>query len=88
LAALRSQAFQWRSVKKFPQITRTLIENVETDMSVVEIASLGRSVGEHGRGALMTSTQLKGSPDTLDNGSQVLAPDDEANAAILSEFLD
>jgi hypothetical protein len=36
----------------------------------------------------MTSTQLKGSPDTLDNGSQVLAPDDEANAAILSEFLD
>lgn len=88
LAALRSQAFRWRSVEKFPQITRTLIENVETDMSVVEIASLGRSVGEHGRGALMTSTQLKGSPDTLDNGSQVLAPDDEANAAILSEFLD
>lgn len=88
LAALRSQAFKWRSVKKFPGITRTLIENVETDMSMTEVASLGRSVGEHGRGALMTSTQLRGTPDTLENDSKVLVPDDEANGAILMKFLD
>jgi LCP family protein required for cell wall assembly len=88
LAALRSQAFKWRSVKKFPEITRTLIENVETDMGATEVASLGRSVGEHGRGALMTATQLKGIPETLENGSKVLIPDDEANAAILMKFLD
>lgn len=88
LAALRSQAFKWRSVKKFPEITHTLVENIETDLSVVETASLGKTVGRHGRGALMTSTQLKGIPDTLDNGSEVLVPDEEANAAILREFLD
>ncbi len=88
LAALRSQAFKWRSVKKFPEITRTLVDNIETDMRVTEVASLGKSVGERGRGALMTSNQLKGTPDTLDNGSQVLVPDDRANAAILAKFLD
>ena len=88
VAALRSKAFRWRSVKKFPKVTRTLAENVETDLSVTEIASLGRAVGEHGRNSLMTSTQLKGAPDVLDNGSQVLVPDDEANAAVLREFLD
>ena len=88
LAALRSQAFKWRSVKKFPEIVRTLAENVETDMSATQIASLGRAVGEHGRGSLMTSTQLKGTPDTLDNGSQVLVPDDRANAALINEFTD
>lgn len=88
LAALRSQAFRWRSVEKFPEITRTLTENVETDMSLTEIASLGKATGRHGRGALMTSTQLKGTPETLDNGSEVLIPDDEANSAIIREFLD
>ena len=88
LAALRSQAFSWRSVKKLPEITRILNDNVETDMSVTGIASLGKAVGSHGRGALMTSTQLKGTPDTLENGSKVLVPDDEANAAILAKFLD
>lgn len=87
LAALRSQALKWRSVKKFPEIIRALTENIETDMGVTEIASLGRAVGEHGRGALMTSSQLKGTPETLDNGSAVLVPDGEANSEILREFL-
>lgn len=88
LAALRSQAFKWRSVKKLPETARTLVENVETDLSVAETAALGKAVGRHGRGALMTSTQLKGVPGTLDNGSKVLVPDEEANMAILREFLD
>lgn len=88
IAALRSQAFEWRSVKKFPKIVRVLSRNVETDMSASEIASLGKAVGEHGRGSLMTSTQLRGTPDTLDNGSQVLVPDYSANSAILRKFLD
>lgn len=87
IAALRSQAFKWRSVKKFPEITRALVDNVETDMSATEVASLGRAVGEHGRGAVMTSTQLKGTPDTLETGSEVLVPDDEANAAMMRGFL-
>lgn len=88
IAALRSQAFKWRSVKKLPKIVRVLSKNVETDMGAPEITSLGKAVGEHGRGSLMTSTQLKGTPGTLDNGSQVLVPDYRANSAILRKFLD
>lgn len=86
LAALRSKAFSWRSAERFPQITRAVVENIETDMSLAEIASLGRAVGEHGRNSLMTSTQLKGTPETLENGSKVLLPDEAANEDILREF--
>jgi LCP family protein required for cell wall assembly len=88
LAALRSQAFRWRSVEKFPEIIRAVTDNVETDMSVSEMAALGRTVGQHGRNSVMTSTQLKGSPGTLENGSEVLVPDEEANEAVLREFRD
>jgi LCP family protein required for cell wall assembly len=86
LAALRSKALRWRSVERFPQITRAVAENVETDMSIVEIASLGRAMSKHGRNGLMTSTQLEGTPETLENGSKVLAPDDAANEHVLREF--
>ena len=88
IAALRSQAFEWRSVKKLPKIARVLSKNVETDMSASEITSLGKVVRGHGRGSLMTSTQLQGVPDTTDNGSQVLVPDYSANSTILRKFLD
>lgn len=86
LAALRSEALRWRSAKKFPEITRAGAENIETNMSFMEIASLGRPMVEHGRNGLMTSTQLKGTPDTLSNGSEVLVPDYAANEKILREF--
>lgn len=88
VAALRSKAFRWRSVEKLPEITRTITENVETDMSLTEAASLGRAVARHGRGALMTSTQLAGTPETLEDGSKVLVPDEKANSEAIREFLD
>lgn len=88
VAALRSQAFRWRSVEKFPEIVQAVVENVETDMSISEMAALGRTVGQHGRNSVMTSTQLKGTPETLANGSAVLVPDEEANEDILREFRD
>ncbi len=86
LAALRSQALRWRSAEKLPDITRTVAENVETDMNYAEIASLGRAMAKHGRNGLMTSTQLEGTPDTLENGSEVLVPDAAANEYILQGF--
>lgn len=86
LAALRSKALRWRSAKKFPQITRAVVENVETDMSLAEITSLGCAMVEHGQNGLMTSTQLEGSPETLENGNKVLAPDAAANEYILRDF--
>ena len=86
LAALRSKALQWRSAKRLPRITRAVAENVETDMSVAEMTSLGRAMAKNGRNGLMTSKQLKGTPDTLENGSKVLMPDAAANEHILREF--
>ncbi len=88
LAALRSQAFRWRSVERFPQIIRAVTDNVETDMSVSEMAALGRMLGKHGRNSVMTSTQLKGTPGALPSGNEVLIPDREANETILREFRD
>ena len=86
LAALRSEALRWRSAKRLPEIARAAAENVETDMSLAEVTSLGRAMGKHGRNGLMTSTQLKGTPGTLENGSKVLVPDEAANEYILREF--
>lgn len=86
LAALRSKALRWRTAKRFPQITRAVAENVETDMSLLELASLGRAMSKHGRNGLMTSTQLEGTPETLEDGSKVLLPDEAANERILREF--
>ena len=34
----------------------------------------------------MTSQQLKGTPEKLPNGDEVLVPDEEENEAILDEF--
>jgi hypothetical protein len=34
----------------------------------------------------MTSQQLKGTPETLPDGNEVLIPDDDANQAILDDF--
>lgn len=86
VAALRSKALKWNSVKKLPAITEAIAKNVETDMSVGEAVTLGRAVLRQGRDARMTSVQLKGTPDTLPGGEQVLRPDAAANEAILREF--
>lgn len=86
VAALRSKALKWNSVKKLPAITEAIGENVETDMSVGEAVTLGRALLREGRDARLTAVQLKGTPDTLPGGEQVLRPDAAANQAILREF--
>lgn len=88
LAALRSKAFRWRSAERFPRVIRAVARNVETDMRPIEMASLGRVMARHGRNGLMTSTQLKGTPDTLRSGAQVLVPNEAENERVLSEFRD
>jgi polyisoprenyl-teichoic acid--peptidoglycan teichoic acid transferase len=85
-AALRSEAFGWDTVGKVPEIARVMNRNVETNLSFDQALALGRVLISRGRGAQMTSVQLKGTPKTLPNGNQVLVPDQEANEAALSEF--
>jgi LCP family protein required for cell wall assembly len=86
VAALRSEALDWDTVTELPGIMRVMNENVETNVGFQEALSLGGTLISQGRNAQMTSVQLKGTPDTLRNGEQVLVPNRTANQAILEEF--
>ena len=87
VAALRSKALRWNTVTKLPEIAKVINENVETDLGLDDAISLGRILIRRGLNAQMTSTQLRGTPDTLENGNEVLVPDERANEAILERFL-
>jgi polyisoprenyl-teichoic acid--peptidoglycan teichoic acid transferase len=86
VAALRSEALRWNTVKTMPQIMEVMNENVHTDLDLDGAITLGQVLIRRGRHAQMTSQQLKGTPETLPNGDEVLIPDEEANEAILDEF--
>ena len=86
VAALRSEALRWNTVKTLPQIMEVMDENVKTDLDLDGAITLGQVLIRKGRHGQMTSQQLKGTPKTLPSGDEVLIPDDEANEAILDEF--
>lgn len=86
VAALRSQAFDWSTVTEVPAITRAVSRNVETDMSFGEMISFAKTLLKSGRGATMTAEQLQGTPETTDEGEQVLEPKDQENDLILQDF--
>lgn len=86
VAALRSKALRWSAVKKLPEVVRVASKHVETDLTVREAFALGRVLIRHGRDARMSTSRLAGTPETLEDGSQVLVPDGAANAAIIAEF--
>ncbi|HEV2092688.1 MAG TPA: LCP family protein [Rubrobacter sp.] len=86
VAALRSKAFDWNTVKQLPTIVRVANRNVQTDIGLSQGVSLGRVLVRRGPNAQMTAQQLRGDPQTLENGDQVLVPDDEANEEMLEEF--
>ena len=86
VAALRSQAFDWNTVRQMPEILKVANRNAQTDLGLQQGISLGKILIRRGPSASMTSQQLKGTPETLDNGNEVLVPNDEANDPILDEF--
>ena len=86
LAALRRQAFRWNTVTKVPGIVKAANDNVGTDLGVWQVIPLARGLVLNGREGKMTSSELRGHPNVLDDGEQVLVPEDEANEAILQEF--
>jgi len=86
LAALRRQAFRWNTVTKMPAILKTTNENVDTDLGIWQAVPLARALILHGREGDLTSSELQGYPTTLDDGTQVLVPEDDANEAILKDF--
>ena len=86
LAALRKRAFRWNTVTKMPVILKTTNENVDTDLGIWQAVPLARALIVHGREGDLISSELRGYPTTLDDGSQVLVPEEDANEAILEEF--
>jgi LCP family protein required for cell wall assembly len=86
LAALRKQALRWNTVTKLPGIIKVANDNVDTDLGILQVIPLARALVLHGRGADMTTAELKGTPTYLPDGAQVLTPDYEANEAILQAF--
>ena len=86
VAALRQQALGWNTITRLPGIVKVAHENVDTNLGIVQAISLGRALAGRGEEGGMKSFQLKGNPDTLPNGDQVLLPDEAANERILSKF--
>jgi polyisoprenyl-teichoic acid--peptidoglycan teichoic acid transferase len=86
LAALRRQAFRWNTVTKMPGIIKTTNENVDTDLGIWQAVPLARALILHGRDGDLSSSELQGYPTTLDDGTQVLVPDEVANETILQDF--
>ena len=85
LAALQDQAVSWDSIASVPGIVRSLDEHVRTDMGVGEMVSLARALAGSEGG--MESRQLQGEPVTLEDGRQVLIPDEQQNEQILWDTL-
>ena len=85
IAALRSEALRWDTATKLPQVARVMNRNVQTNLSFEEALPVGKLLVSR-RHAQMTSAHLEGTPKTLENGNEVLVPDQEANEAILAQF--
>ena len=86
VAALRSKALSWRTVNKLPEILDIASQHVQTDLELDEAFAMGRALIRDGRHDRLTSVQLKGTPETLPNGNEVLVPDGSANEVILQQF--
>lgn len=86
LAALRSKMLAWNSFTKMPAMLRIANENVDTDLGLLQAISLGRALATNGGDGDLQAVQLKGYPETLSSGAQVLIPDQEANEEILQDF--
>ena len=86
LGALRRQAFRWNTVTKMPAILKTTNENVDTDLGIWQAVPLARALILHGREGDLSSSELRGDPSTLDDGTQVLVPKYKVNEAILEDF--
>lgn len=86
IAALRSEAFNWSTVTKLPKIIDVINKSVQTDMGPGEMLSFAQALLKQGRSAQMTATSLKGTPETLSDGREVLEPKNKKNDQILQRF--
>ena len=86
VAALREQALGWNTITKLPAIVKVMHEDVDTNLGIDQVISLGRALVGRGKSGGMRSYQLKGKPETLPDGDAVLVPVRQANERILERF--
>jgi LCP family protein required for cell wall assembly len=86
VAALRNEILGWNTITKLPGIVRTVNDNVDTNLGIVQTISLGRALLGHGEDGGVRSYQLEGRPEILPNGDAVLVPDEQTNERILERF--
>lgn len=86
VAALRSKALRWNTVKKLPTTMQVMNDNIQTDLGFDGAVALGQVLIRRGQNAEVTSEQLKGTPKTLPDGAEVLTPNEDENEAILNKF--
>ena len=86
VAAMRSQAFDRNTVRQLPEILAVANRNVQSDLGLTDSVILAQTLVKRGPTSQMTAQRLQGTPETLENGDQVLLPDGEANEEMLDEF--
>ena len=86
LTALRSKMLAWNTFTKMPAMLKIANENMDTDLGLLQAISLGRALATNGGKGDLEAAELKGYPETLSSGAQVLLPDQQANEAILADF--
>ncbi|MGH3088073.1 MAG: LCP family protein [Rubrobacteraceae bacterium] len=90
LAEVRGEFLKAGTITKLPELLGAVEGNVASDLGPWEAVTLARALADSQRGSSsgIESFTLKGEGTYLDDGRQVLTPNDEENQAIISDFLD
>ncbi len=81
LKALASKMFQWQELDKLPELTRQIMEQIETDMTTREVLHLARFGKELPPERIVTDV-LPGTPQNIDGISYYIADETRVTHAL------
>ncbi len=89
LTAVKQKATSLDTVTKLPELVEIGNRNIESDLGTRDGLELARGIisAQRDKTSEVESFQLKGQGSYLEDGRQVLAPDDEENRKIIADFL-
>ncbi len=89
LAAVKGEFMKVRTITKLPGLLNAVEGSVASDVGPLEAVTLARALAESQRDSSsgIEAFTLKGEGTYLDDGRQVLTPNDEENQEIISDFL-
>lgn len=89
IAAVKNKALNFRTITRLPELIEAVEGNVESDLGprdgIAFVKAVAATQGDSG--TPVKSFQLEGEGTYLDDGRQVLTPNDEENKKIISDFL-